>query len=62
MTLWSNFIKKETLAQLFSCEIREIFRNTYFYRTSPVDASVNITYLTGNNIIEPETGHSFREF
>ena len=61
MTLWSNLIKKETLVQLLSCEIWEIFRNTYFYRTSPVDAPVNITYLTGN-VVEPETCHSFREF
>ena len=30
-------IKKETLAQVFSCEI---FKNTYFYRTSLVNASV----------------------
>ena len=26
----SNFIKKETLAQVFSCEFCEIFKNTYF--------------------------------
>ena len=25
-----NFIKKEALAQVFSCEFCEIFRNTYF--------------------------------
>ena len=25
-----NFIKKETLAQVFSCEFCEIFKNTYF--------------------------------
>ena len=25
-----NFIKKETLAQVFSCEFYEIFKNTYF--------------------------------
>ena len=34
-----NFIKKETLAQVFSCEFCKIFKNTYFYRTSPVVAS-----------------------
>ena len=28
-----NFIKKETLAQVFSCEFREISKNTFFYRT-----------------------------
>ena len=28
-----NFIKKETLAQMFSCELCEISNNTFFYRT-----------------------------
>ena len=28
-----NFIKKETLVQVFSCEFCEIFKNTFFYRT-----------------------------
>ena len=32
--------KKETLAQVFSCEFCEIFKNTRFYRTPPVAASV----------------------
>ena len=31
-----NLIKKETLAQLFSCEIYEIFK-TIFYRTPSGD-------------------------
>ena len=31
-------MKKETLAQVFSCEFCEIFRNTYFYRTPLVAA------------------------
>ena len=31
-----NFIKKETLMLVFSCEFFEIFRNTFFHRTSPV--------------------------
>ena len=35
-----NFIKKETLAQVFSCEFCEISRNTFCYRTLPVAASV----------------------
>ena len=26
-----NFVKIETLAQVFSCEFYEIFKNTYFY-------------------------------
>ena len=31
--------KKETLAQVFSCEFYEISKNTFFYRTPPVAAS-----------------------
>ena len=34
-----NFVKKETLAQVFSCEFCEISRNTFSYRTLPVAAS-----------------------
>ena len=35
-----NFIKKETLAQMFSCEFCEIFKNTFFKRT-PLVAAFN---------------------
>ena len=34
-----NFIKKETLAQVFFCEFCEISKNTFSYRTAPVAAS-----------------------
>ena len=34
-----NFIKKETLAQMFSCEFWDIFKNTFFYGTPLVAAS-----------------------
>ena len=34
-----NFIKKESLAQVFSYEFCEISKNTFFYRTPPVAAS-----------------------
>ena len=46
-TLWQkigwdlHFIKKETLAQLLSCEICEISKNTFFYRTPPVTEAFN---------------------
>ena len=30
LALGCNFIKKETLAQVFSCEFCEIFKNTFF--------------------------------
>ena len=34
-----NFIKKETLAQVFFCEFCKISKNTFSYRTPPVFAS-----------------------
>ena len=37
-----NFIKKETLAQVFSCEFCEISKNTFFYRTPLEAASENL--------------------
>ena len=35
-----NFIKKETLAKVFSCEFCEISKNAYFTEDLPVTASV----------------------
>ena len=35
-----NFIKKETLAKVFSCEFCKISENTFSYRTPSVAASV----------------------
>ena len=43
-----DFIKKETLAQVFSCVFCEISNNTFSYRTPPMVASVPLgvtTYL-----------------
>ena len=37
-----NIIKEETLAQVFSCEFGEISKNTLFYRTPLVAASMII--------------------
>ena len=34
-----NFIKKETLSQVFTCEFSEIFKSTFFYGTPLVAAS-----------------------
>ena len=34
-----NFIKKETLAQVFPCEFCEISKNIFFYKTPLVAAS-----------------------
>ena len=39
-----NFIKKETLAQVFSCEFYEIFKNTFFTELPRTTASVNILF------------------
>ena len=38
-SLTNNFIKKETLAQVFSCESFEISKNTFLHRTPSVAAS-----------------------
>ena len=35
----NTFIKKDTLAQVFSSEFCELFNSTFFYRTPPVIAS-----------------------
>ena len=35
-----NFIKKETLAQVFSCEFCEIFKNTFFTEHLRMTASI----------------------
>ena len=41
-SLSCNFIKKETLAQVFSCEFFEISKNNFLQRTPLVAASGNI--------------------
>ena len=41
-----NFIKKESLTQVFSREFCEISKNTLFYRTPSVTASESSKYLT----------------
>ena len=40
--LLKNFIKKETLAQVFPCEFFEISKNTFLYKTPLVAASVSL--------------------
>ena len=39
-----NFIKKETVAHVFSSEFCKFSKNTFLYRTPPVAASIFITY------------------
>ena len=45
--IW-NFIEKETLAHVFSCEFCENSKNILSYRTPPVAASVflNVSFIT----------------
>ena len=45
-----NFIKKETLAQVLSCEFCEISNSTFLYRTRLVAACVYSSYLSTNYI------------
>ena len=40
-----NIIKKETLAQLFSCELYGIYKNPFPYRIPPVAASVTASVV-----------------
>ena len=40
-----SFVKKETLAQVFSCEFCEIPKNTFSYRIPPVAASITNTEI-----------------
>ena len=47
-----NFIKKETLVQMFSYEFYEISKNTFSYRTSPVTAMSFKRRLYHYNYIE----------
>ena len=42
-------VKKDTLAQVFSCEFCEICNNTFSYRTPLVDASACEEDLTEKN-------------
>ena len=57
-----NFIKKESLAQVLSCEFCEISKSTFFYRTPLVAAFAHSKSWrsirrgrTGNNVKVPRT-------
>ena len=46
---WATWVsvvsrKKKTLAHVFSCDFHEIFKNIFFYRTSPVVVSDMVFY------------------
>ena len=44
----SNFVKKETLAQVFSCEFYEISKNTFFTEHLRTTASVIFPFSSGS--------------
>ena len=46
-----NFVKKETLAQVFSRELCKIFKNTFFYRTPLVAALVHYNLYHSQDIL-----------
>ena len=46
----ATLLKKETLEQVFSCEFYDIFKNTFFHRTTLVAASGQLN-LTINLVI-----------
>ena len=49
------FIKKKTLAQVFSTEFCEIFKNTFIHRTPLVAASLDVNVLNMHYIFpEPK--------
>ena len=49
---YNYFFKKETLAQVFSCEFCEIFKNTFFKRKPPVAASKCRCFIGGLRLKE----------
>ena len=50
-----NFIKKEILAQVFSCEFCEVSKNTFLHRTPLVAASVSSFQVIWLDQISPVT-------
>ena len=46
-----NFIKKEALAQVFSCELCETSKNAFSYRTLLVAVSETVQELAGKKWI-----------
>ena len=46
----ATLLKKETLAQVFSCEFCEIFKNTFFTEHLRTTASVSISELFENDL------------
>ena len=55
-----NFVKKETLAQAFSCKFYEISRNTFSYRTSPLAASKRAIWFSDKGLKERERNRDLK--
>ena len=51
----ANFIKRETMAQVFSCEFSESSKNTFSHRTLPVAASGKEALKNWLEIISPHS-------
>ena len=62
INLHLNFIEKESLAQVFSCEFCEISKNTFFYRTPLVAASVDSITATSLKFINNVRTYKNRNF
>ena len=57
-----NFIKKETMTQLFSCELCEIFKNKFYYRIPLVASSVWYVTKQLRKKTVPKCGKKFRKY
>ena len=58
-----NFIKKETLAQMFSCEFCKISKNTFFYRTPSIATSeASYFYLSFLPYLHQTRFYGFADF
>ena len=44
--------KKDTLAQVFSCEFCKISKNTFSYRILPVDASSELSWFSACEVVD----------
>ena len=52
-----GFFKKEAPTQVFSCEIGELFKSTFFYRTPPVAASEQTQEISVIHLAKEFFGH-----
>ena len=52
-----NFIKKETMAQVFFCEFCKNFKNTFFSKNTAVSASVSDYHMKWWTSLQPSLVH-----